>query len=138
MARPVSVTVVLWVIIALTLESLAGLFGPFANSFLAPVAMKHDSSLASTLWSGVAFGIAQILLAFLMLRGIAWARVVYVCLIGMATLALLLKGGFPYISAAFIIKSAILVFILFRAEANQFFAARGSPGNKDAGNPDAA
>src|SRR5580704_6050306 len=72
MARPVSVTVVLWVIIALTLESLAGLFGPFANSFLAPVAMKHDSSLASTLWSGVAFGIAQILLAFLMLRGRAW------------------------------------------------------------------
>jgi len=138
MPRPISVTVVLWVVIALTLESLLGLFGPFANSFLTPIAAQHGSSVPSVLWSGVGFGVAQVSLALLMFRGIAWARVVYVCVLVFAALGLLLKGGFLYITLVFILKSAIFVYVLFRREANAFFASGASSDNTGAGNTSAA
>jgi hypothetical protein len=136
MPRPVSVTVILWVSVAVTLEGLVGLIGPFANVILTTIAAKHDSTVPFLLWSGAGGAVAQLVLALLMLRGIAWARVVYVCVLAFVILGLLTNGVFPLITAVVITKSAIFIYFLFRPEANRFFAPTHPSGSAD--NTDAA
>jgi hypothetical protein len=121
MTRPVSVTVVLWVIIALSLEALAGIFGPFGGAVLTAIASKHSLTVPLAFWSTAVIDLVQIALAIAMLKGASWARIAFVAIACLTCLALLMKGAFPYVTVTTFTKTAIFTWILFRADANKFF-----------------
>jgi hypothetical protein len=123
--RPVSLTVIAWVLIVFSLFGLFGVITMGSN----PVATKmleqmHVSLLFEQVW-GVIGCIINLICAYGILKGLPWSRVLYVVwgVIGLVV-------GF-YISpmkAAVVISLIFLIVIaafLFTNTANDWFAARG-------------
>lgn len=126
MQRPVSVTVCAWVIIALAVEAIAGsLTSVVRNAILSQVADPRVG-VPVTAAMGVLVQIALIGCAIFMLRGANSARVTYVVLtafvlIGVVTLVMRAPGlGFTAVYSVF--KAAVLLYFLFRPEANAYFS----------------
>jgi len=125
MARPVSVTVVCWVIIAIAIEGLVGILSGMLETSLKEMLYSVSSplSFSTTIIFSAAILAVTIILSILMLRGANWARIVYLCVAGITFIALLLIHA--QISMAIIVMAfaKLVVFgtILFRPQANEFF-----------------
>jgi hypothetical protein len=122
MARPVSVTVVCWVIIALSLEALFGLASGFAGAILKDVLAGNPIPASKAVWLGAGTAVIHIVLAVFMLQRAAWARVVYFCLVGLALLGFLVFPPPITVILMLAIRSAVFAFFLFRPEANEYFS----------------
>jgi hypothetical protein len=127
MERPILVTVTAWIIIAFALESLVGL--PFW--FMEALAKGPVHSPVILFLGACAIVFLNIALAIFMLRGAAWARIVYVWatgLIAFAGLSGLARESAQPISlvAINVAKFALITFLLFRKDANVFFSKRPS------------
>jgi hypothetical protein len=122
MTRPVSVTVVAWVIIAISLEGLVSMVGGFITPLFATGTFHSPYSLNTTMWLGAGTLVVHIVLAALMLRGIGWARVVFICLKTLGLLGIIL-GRQP--AALWISTGAQLIIFsvyLFRRESKEYFS----------------
>jgi hypothetical protein len=126
MTRPVSITVVAWVIIASSLEgviaTLGGLITPLYTSGL----IHTTQALPLTLWLGEISLSVNIALAVLMLTRFGWARAVYVCLLTVGIVSLVLTRQPISIAMIQVAKLAVFTYFLFRAEANTYFSATAS------------
>lgn len=136
MNRPVSVTVVAWIIIALGIEALVGLFSSFVRVALASVI---DSSISISVAAeiGALFQVAIIVFAAFMLKGANWARIAYVVLAILIILALIpqvLRHATLTLTFIWTIaRTAVFCFFLFRADANTYFDRGRSSVIHDAG-----
>ena len=123
--RPLSLTIIAWVLIVFSLFGLFGIFTMGTN----PVAVKmleqmHVSLLFEQVW-GVIGVIINLICAYGILKGLPWSRVLYVVwgVIGLVV-------GF-YISpmkSAVVLSLVFLIVIsafLFTNAANDWFSARG-------------
>jgi hypothetical protein len=123
--RPASVTVTCWVIIALAIEALIGLFSSFAETMLKELVANLASplSLSSTIISGAVVAAVTIMLAIFMLRGMNWARFAYLGLSAILFLCMLAFYSRVPLSILFIALAKLLVFgaLLLRTPANQYF-----------------
>ena len=126
MTRPLSLTVVLWVIIAYALESIVGLMQWWAVSVIKQVVNLGRCTPSMAVWCGVVISVIYILLAVLMLRRRAWARVVYVCLMSFVLLGMMVGKQTPGIIATTLAKTVVFTFFLFSREANNYFSASAS------------
>lgn len=124
MTRPISVTVVAWVIVAIEFEALIGVFSGLA----APIfKTSHFSTLPLSvlIWITLFSASFCIAFAFFMLKGADWARITYLGLKGLGILGML--AGFlhgttnPVIFISVTAKFALFAFFLFRADANAYF-----------------
>jgi len=128
MQRPVTVTVSAWVIIALATEGIAGAVSSLVrNSLLSQLADPHIGvSLTAQLASFLQVGI--IVCAIFMLRGANWARIVYVVLTAFTVVGILTVSyrvpGLEFTVAHTIVKAVVLLYVLFRSEANAYFGGR--------------
>jgi hypothetical protein len=126
MSRPLSITVIAWVIIAISIEGLITLLGGIATPIFTSGTIQTGLSLPATLWStGVAL-VANILLAALILAGFGWARIVYVVILAIGIFGMVLKQ--PHISIIAIsgLKLVVFGYFFFRRESNEYFARSAS------------
>src|SRR5690348_13094856 len=129
MHRTISVTVVAWVIIALGIEALVGLFSSFARVALASV-IDSPISISVAAEIGALFQVAIILFAAFMLKSANWARIAYVVLAILIVLAVIpqvLRHATLTLTFIWTIaRTAVFCFFLFRADANAYFDGRRS------------
>lgn len=126
MTRPVSITVIAWIIIALSVEGLLGAIGGFITPIFTSGNFHMQYALSTTLWLGAASLILNIILSSIMLQGFNWARIVYVCLLWLALVGIVL-GRQPlalWISTG--TKAVIFSYFLFRRESNAYFTGRSA------------
>jgi hypothetical protein len=127
MTRPISVTVVAWVIITLEFEAMVAAFSGLAGTLFKVV---HISELPvpTLVWVTVMSASLCMLCGIFMLKGAEWARVVYFILKGLGTLGMLI--GFsrgttnPVLFVSVLIKLAVFAYFLFRAEGTAYFEPR--------------
>jgi hypothetical protein len=126
MHRPPSVTAAAWVIIALAVESIAGSLSSLVRSTLLSQLVDPRVGVSLTAQIGSFMQIAVIASAAFMLRGANWARIAYVVLTGVTLLGLIVilsrTSGLGVIAVYSTLKAAILIYVLFRPEANAYFA----------------
>lgn len=130
MKQPLSVTIVCWVIIALSIEAIFGLLSGIVETSLQE--MLNDSRTPMTVSSAVAYGVAvgavTLGLAASMLFGANWARIAYVVLTGVLLLGMFANPGLSRVLVGYAgLKLAIFGFFLFRPIANEYFSHQEQP-----------
>jgi hypothetical protein len=122
MNRPLSVTVIAWVIIATSVEGLITLLGGIATPIFTSGTVQTGMSVSASLWGGGIVIFVNLILALLILAGFGWARIVYVAILAIGLLGSFLHG--PLISLILIsgLKLAVFGYFLFHRESNEYFA----------------
>ena len=117
MNRPISVSIVAWVVIVL---NILGVFMFVRASVLAP--LTHAQLAYGFLGCAVAIVCGAFILA-----GKNWARWLYVlwCTVGLGYALATIPSPMPLLPGA--IKTAIIAFVLFRKPANSFFSRAPEP-----------
>src|ERR1022692_471732 len=123
MERPVSVTVVAWIIIVTSMQSMLSAYAGL---------LRPDITLESTLISevflvGVALNSLIVVFAIFILKAKNWARVAYVCIASIWLLSMI-HNMFKYTMAIHTISTAIqnvaCFYILFRPISNRYFSSK--------------
>jgi hypothetical protein len=123
--RPLSLTIIGWFLIIVSLLGLYGVFTMGSN----PVAMKmleqmHISLLVEQVW-GVFGVVVDLVCAYGILKGQPWSRVLYVI---WGIIGLVVGFYISPIKAVLVLSLVFLVVIsifLFSEKANDWFSARG-------------
>jgi len=130
MVRPVSVAVVCWVVIAMALEAIVGSLSSFTHAALSQV-ISGPIPLSTAIKIGMALKVLEIVLAVCMLYGMAWSRVAYTCVAALAMLGLMAQtfqhGALILVAAFAVLRTIVIVVVLFRAPANAYFSSRCPP-----------
>ena len=125
MQRPASITAVAWVIIALAAEAIVGSLSSLVRNNLLVQFADPRIGVPLTAQIGSLVQIAVIISAAFMLRGANWARISYVVLTGVTLLGVVVifsrTSTFGPFAAWAAVKSAALLYVLFRPEANAYF-----------------
>lgn len=123
--RPLSLTIIAWVLVVLSLLALVGAFTMGSNPAMTKAIEQMHMSLAmEQAWTVIGV-IVNLIVAYGILKGQPWSRVLYVVwgVIG------LIAGFFiSPMKAALVLSLIVLVVIsyfLFSEKANDWFSARG-------------
>lgn len=134
MQRPTSVTVAAWVIMALAAEAVVGSYSSMLRPIFSQLADPRVGVPVTALL-GSLIQIAILVSAVFMLRGASWARIAYTGLAGFVVLGLLVSwshvSGMALIAAYAIVRTAVLLYVLFRPEANAYFSGSVGSINSD-------
>lgn len=130
MVRPVSVAVVCWVLIALALEAIVGSLSSFTHAAMSQV-ISGPMPLSMAIKIGMVLKVFEIVLAVCMLYGMAWSRIAYTCVAALTMLGLMaqtfLHGALLLVAAFAVLRTIVIVIVLFRAPANAYFSGRSPP-----------
>lgn len=123
--RPLSLTIIAWLLIVLSLFGLYGVLtmgsNPVATKMLAQM---HVSLMFEQVW-GVIGTIVTLVCAYGILKGLPWSRVLYVV---WGVIGLVVGFFISPVKAALVISLVVLVVIsafLYSNAANDWFGARG-------------
>jgi hypothetical protein len=123
--RPLSLTVIAWLLIALSLLALIGTFAMQSNPQMVKMQEQmHTPVLFQHAWTVLGV-IIDLIVAYGIFKGQPWSRVLYVVwgIIG------LVVGFFILPQKAYLVFSLIVLVVisifLFSAKANEYFSARG-------------
>ena len=123
--RPLSLTIIAWVLVVLSVLALVGMFTMGSNPAMVKAMQQMHVSLAfERTWTAVGV-IINLIVAYGIFKGQPWSRVLYVVwgIIG------LVAGFFiSPVKAALVVSLIILVVIsifLFGEKGNDWFSARG-------------
>jgi hypothetical protein len=123
--RPLSLTIIAWFLIIFSLFGLYGVFTMGSN----PVAMKmiqqmHMSLLLEQVW-GVIGAVVNLVVAYGILKGQPWSRVLYVVWSIIGIVVGLYISPMKAVVALSLLFLIIIAFFLFRENADDWFSARG-------------
>ena len=125
MSRPVPVTVVCWVIIALSAEAILAAVSGVADASVKEALHTASShlSLSTALFASSALLMLSMALSVLMLRGANWARIAYISLLVILLLAQVAHLSRHPLAIVILTVAKLSIFgaILFRPESNSFF-----------------
>jgi len=123
--RPLSLTIIAWLLIALSLLALIGTFAMQSNPQMVKMQEQmHTPVLFQHAWTVLGV-IIDLIVAYGIYKGQPWSRVLYVVwgIIG------LVVGFFILPQKAYLVFSLIVLVVisifLFSAKANEYFSARG-------------
>ena len=123
--RPLSLTVIAWLLISLSLLALIGTFAMQSNPQMVKMQEQmHTPVLFQHAWTVLGV-IIDLIVAYGIFKGQPWSRVLYVVwgIIG------LVVGFFILPQKAYLVFSLIVLVVisifLFSARANEYFSARG-------------
>jgi hypothetical protein len=123
--RPLSITIIAWLLIALTVLGLVGAFTMGSNPAMTKaLAQMHMSLGVYQAWV-VLNAVVTLVCAYGFLKGLPWSRVLYVV---WGVIGLVVGYYTSPMKAALLVSLLILVvvaFLLFRENANDWFQARG-------------
>jgi uncharacterized membrane protein affecting hemolysin expression len=123
--RPLSLTIIAWLLVVFALFGLYGVFTMGSN----PIAMKmleqmHVSLMFQQAW-GTVNCIITLICAYGIFKGQPWSRVLYV---GWGILGIIVSFFISPMKAVIVLSLIILIVVaafLFSAKGNEWFAARG-------------
>lgn len=123
--RPLSLTIIAWVLIVLSLIALIGVFTINSNAIMVQALQQmHMSVVSYQIWVIVGV-IVDLIVAYGILKGQPWSRVLYVVwgVIG------LVVGFYIMPQKAYLVISIVVLIVisifLFSEKANEWFSARG-------------
>lgn len=123
--RPLSITIIAWLLIAFTVLGLIGAFTMGSNPAMTKALDQMHMSLGMyQAWIGIN-SVVTIICAYGFLKGEPWSRVLYIV---WGVIGLVVGFYTSPMKAAILISFLILVvvaFFLFRENANDWFQARG-------------
>lgn len=123
--RPLSLTIIAWLLIVLAVLGLIGVFTMRSNpQMMKMLAETHSSIMFQQVW-GVVGCIVTLIVAYGIFKAQPWSRVLYVVwgILGLIV-GLYTSPMKSYLVISLIILIAVSVF-LFSAKANEYFSARG-------------
>lgn len=123
--RPLSLTIIAWVLIVLTLFGLFGVFTMSSNEVAMRMLQQMHISLALEQAWGVVGALVNLACAYGILKGQPWSRVLYVV---WGIIGLVVSFYISPIKSAVVLGLVFLVVIsifLFTEKANEWFSARG-------------
>jgi hypothetical protein len=123
--RPMSLTIIAWVLIALTALGLVGAFTMGSNPAMTKALSEMHMSLAMYQAWVVLGSIVNLICAYGFLKGYPWSRVLYVV---WGVIGLIVSFYISPMKAAIALGVVVLVvvaFFLYRENANDWFQARG-------------
>ena len=120
-ARPTSVTVIAWILIALGAFGLVSIVtnmsNPLARELLANSPISYEMHMAL---SGIS-SLLSIVCGYYILKGQDWARVVYMIVNAIGILIALATSPMKTPILISVVLLAVIAFFLFRGPANAFF-----------------
>ena len=123
--RPISLTIIAWLLIVLSVLALIGTFTMRSNpQMVKMIEETHTSMLFQQVWTVIGV-IVNLIVAYGIFKGQPWSRVLYVVwgVIG------LVVGFFTTPQKAFLVLSLVILVVvavfLFSEKANEWFSARG-------------
>jgi hypothetical protein len=123
--RPLSLTIIAWLLIALSLLGVAGAFTMGSNPAMTKALEQMHMSLgAYQAWVGLST-IVTLICCYGFLKGYPWSRVLYIV---WGIIGLVVSFYISPMKAAIAISLVVLLvvaFFLFRENANDWFQARG-------------
>lgn len=123
--RPLSLTIIAWVLVVLSVLALVGMFTMGSNPAMVKAMQQMHVSLAfERTWTAVGV-IINLIVAYGILKGQPWSRVLYVV---WGIIGLVIGFFISPMKAALVISLVVLVVIgafLYTAAANDWFSARG-------------
>ena len=123
--RPLSITIIAWLLIILTLLGLIAAFAMGSNPAMTNALQQMHMSLAMYQGWVVLNAVVTLVCAYGFLKGLPWSRVLYVL---WGIVGLVVGYYTSPMKAALLVSLLILVvvaFFLFRENANDWFQARG-------------
>ena len=123
--RPLSITIIAWLLIVLTVLGLIAAFAMGSNPAMTKTLEQMHMSLAMYQGWVVLSSVVTLICAYGFLKGMPWSRVLYVL---WGIVGLVVGYYTSPMKAALLISLLILVvvaFFLFRENANDWFQARG-------------
>lgn len=123
--RPLSLTIIAWLLIVLAVLGLIGVFTMRSNpQMMKMLAETHSSIMFQQVW-GVVGCIVTLIVAYGIFKAQPWSRVLYVVwgILGLIV-GLYTSPMKSYLVISLIILIVVSVF-LFSAKANEYFSARG-------------
>jgi hypothetical protein len=123
--RPISLTIIAWILIVLSLLALIGTFTMSKNPQMVQMMQQAHVSLAFEQAWTVAGVVVNLIVAYGIFKGQPWSRVLYVVwgVIG------LVVGFYTTPQKAFLVLSLVILVVfcifLFGEKANDWFSARG-------------
>jgi len=123
--RPLSLTIIAWVLVVLSLLALVGVFTMRSNAMMVQtLAQMHVSPLAYQAWTVVGV-VVDLIVAYGIFKGQPWSRVLYVVwsIIGLVV-GFFITPQKAYLVFGLIVLVVISIF-LFSEKANEWFSARG-------------
>lgn len=123
--RPLSLTIIAWVLVVLSLLALVGVFTMRSNAMMVQtLGQMHVSPLAYQAWTVVGV-VVDLIVAYGIFKGQPWSRVLYVVwsIIGLVV-GFFITPQKAYLVFGLIVLVVISIF-LFSEKANEWFSARG-------------
>jgi hypothetical protein len=123
--RPISLTIIAWVLLILTALGIVGIVTIEKNPAMLDMLAKTGTSLNTYRAQGAVGSLVNLAVVYGIFKGQPWSRVLYVAwgILSIALTAILT----PMVSALILGVVILLVigFFLFSLSANEYFAARG-------------
>jgi hypothetical protein len=123
--RPLSLTIIAWVLIVISVLALIGAFTMGSNpAMMKMIDQMHLSLMVEQAWTVLGV-IINLIVAYGILKGQPWSRVLYVV---WGIIGLVVGFFISPMKAALVLSLVILVVIsifLFSEKANEWFSARG-------------
>jgi hypothetical protein len=123
--RPLSITIIAWLLIVLTVLGLIAAFTMGSNPAMTKALEQMHMSLAMYQAWVALNTIVTLICAYGFLKGLPWSRVLYIVF---GIIGLIVSYYISPMKAAILISLLILIvvaFFLFRENANDWFQARG-------------
>jgi hypothetical protein len=125
MKRPLSMTIIAWVLVVFALLGLVGVFTMGSNPAMTKVlAESHSSLLFQQVW-GVISCIVTLICAYGIFKGLPWSRVLYVGWGMLGIVVAIFTSPMKYTILISVLFLVVIGYFLFSLAGNEWFAARG-------------
>jgi|SRR5690242_13612791 len=123
--RPLSLTIIAWVLIVLSVLALVGVFTMGSNAIMMKaIEQAHVSLLFEQVWGTIGV-IVNLICAYGILKGHPWSRVLYVVWSVISIVVGFYVSPMKATIAVSVIILIVVGFFLFTDKANDWFQARG-------------
>jgi hypothetical protein len=123
--RPLSLTIIAWLLIAFSVVGLYGVFTMGSNPIMMKMIEQMHISLAVEQAWGVLGAIVNIVCAYGILKGMPWSRVLYVVWGVIGLLVGLYISPMKMVLVLSLVFLVVIAAFLFTNKANDWFSARG-------------
>jgi len=122
--RPISVTVIAWLLIVIGVSILLGIVLQYRDPAIRTAMATRPIPLPLQFALSIANGIIQALSGALMLRGIGWSRIVYI--VWQAIILVIAFATFPLKPYPGLLVYAVILVFLLRKDARAYFSRSSS------------
>ena len=125
MKRPLSLTIIAWFLIVFSLFGLYGVFTMGSNEMMMKIIEANQMSLQFQQAWGTAGAVVNLIVAYGILKGLPWSRVLYVVWGVIGLVVALYISPIKYVLVFSAIFLVVIAAFLWTNTANGWFSARG-------------